>query len=211
MTFKVGTTRDLMTADGQPCCGVSAFDVLKGNREIEWEWVPEDLDVMTPDIAARYDGLHLNAPRVTAATLSRGDCRLKIIARNGVGFDTVDLDAATAKGIVVTNTPIAVRRPVAVATLTMLLALAARLLKKNELVHTGRWNDRANFMGQGLTGRTLGLIGAGGIGQALYNAQQLFFYDQMMAYVLITWAIVMLADASSEWTRRRLGWAAVMA
>jgi phosphoglycerate dehydrogenase-like enzyme len=181
MTFKVGTTRDLMTADGQPCCGVRAFDVLKGNREIEWEWVPEDLDVMTPDIAARYDGLHLNAPRVTAATLARGDCRLKIIARNGVGFDTVDLDAATAKGIVVTNTPIAVRRPVAVATLTMLFALAARLLKKNELVHTGRWNDRANFMGQGLTGRTLGLVGAGGIGQEILRLARPFFGRMIVA------------------------------
>lgn len=65
------------------------------------------------------------------------------------------------------------------------------------------WNLRAASV--------VGMIGAGGIGQALYNAQQLFFYDQMMAYVLITWAIVMLADALSDWTRRRLGWAAVMA
>jgi phosphonate transport system permease protein len=57
----------------------------------------------------------------------------------------------------------------------------------------------------------LGMIGAGGIGQGLYNAQQLFFYDQMMAYVLITWAIVMLSDALSDWTRHRLGWTLVMA
>jgi phosphonate transport system permease protein len=65
------------------------------------------------------------------------------------------------------------------------------------------WNLRAASV--------VGMIGAGGIGQALYNAQQLFFYDQMMAYVLITWAIVMLADALSDWTRRRLGRAMVMA
>jgi ABC-type phosphate/phosphonate transport system permease subunit len=39
----------------------------------------------------------------------------------------------------------------------------------------------------------------------------LFFYQQMMAYVLITWAIVMLSDALSDWTRGRLGWSAVMA
>jgi phosphonate transport system permease protein len=65
------------------------------------------------------------------------------------------------------------------------------------------WNLRAASV--------VGMIGAGGIGQALYNAQQLFFYDQMMAYVLITWAIVMLADMLSDWMRRRLGWATVMA
>jgi phosphonate transport system permease protein len=65
------------------------------------------------------------------------------------------------------------------------------------------WNLRAATV--------VGMIGAGGIGQALYDAQQLFFYNQMMAYVFITWAMVMLADALSDWTRRRLGWAAVMA
>ena len=106
-----------------------------------------------------------SAPRTSAKSLSGDDCRLKIVARNGVGYDNVDLAAATAKGVVVTNTPLAVRRPVAVATLTMLFALAGRLFKKHELVQTGRWNDRQNFMGLGLTRRTLGLVGAGGIGQ----------------------------------------------
>jgi phosphonate transport system permease protein len=65
------------------------------------------------------------------------------------------------------------------------------------------WNLRAATV--------VGMIGAGGIGQALYNAQQLFFYNQMMAYVLVTWAIVMLFDALNDWTRHRLGWTLVMA
>jgi len=65
------------------------------------------------------------------------------------------------------------------------------------------WNLRAATV--------VGMIGAGGIGQALYEAQQLFFYKQMMAYVLITWAIVMLSDALSDWTRQRMGWSAAMA
>lgn len=59
------------------------------------------------------------------------------------------------------------------------------------------WNLRAATV--------VGIIGAGGIGQALYNAQQLFFYKQMMAYVMITWVVVMLSDTLSEWTRRRFG------
>ncbi|ERJ36546.1 phosphonate ABC transporter, inner membrane subunit [Burkholderia sp. AU4i] len=49
----------------------------------------------------------------------------------------------------------------------------------------------------------MGLIGAGGIGQALYNAQQLFFYQQMMAYILITWGLVALIDNASEALRCR--------
>ena len=52
----------------------------------------------------------------------------------------------------------------------------------------------------------VGMIGAGGIGQALFEAQQLFFYRQMMAYLLITWLIVLAVDRASEWTRNRIGW-----
>lgn len=175
MTFRVGTTRDLRLADGEPCFGPHALDVLKGNDKIAWEWIPEQFDEVPPEIAARYDALHINLPRVTPESLARADCRLKIVARNGVGFDTVDLSAATAKGIVVTNTPIAVRRPVAVAALTMIFALAGRLFKKHELVQTGRWNDRASVMGQGLTGRTLGVVGAGSIGREILALARPFF------------------------------------
>jgi D-3-phosphoglycerate dehydrogenase len=179
--FRVGVTRDLRSADGEPCFGRRAFDVLKANADIAWEWLSEDPKEVTPDIAARYDGLHLNLPRVTPASLARGDCRLKVVARHGVGFDTVDLHAATARGIVVTNTPIAVRRPVAVATLTLIFALAGRLFRKHELVQTGRWNDRMNSMGQGLTGRTLGLVGAGGIGQEILRLARPFFARMIVA------------------------------
>ena len=52
----------------------------------------------------------------------------------------------------------------------------------------------------------VGMIGAGGIGQALFEAQQLFFYQQMMAYLAITWVIVLAVDRASEWTRKRIGW-----
>jgi phosphonate transport system permease protein len=65
------------------------------------------------------------------------------------------------------------------------------------------WNLRAATV--------IGMIGAGGIGEALYEAQQLFFYRQMMAYLFITWAIVSLADYVSQNTRRRIGCALVPA
>lgn len=175
MTFKVGVTRDLLMADGKPCFGTKAFDVLQANPDISWEWIAEDLDEITPDVAARYDALHVNLPRVTAASVARDDCRVKIVARNGVGYDTVDLDATVAKNIIVTNTPVAVRRPVAVAALTMVFALAGRLFKKDQLVREGRWNDRVDYMGQGLTTRTLGVIGAGSIGKETLALARPFF------------------------------------
>ena len=175
MTFKIASTRDLMTAKGDACFPSRAFDVLKAEPKIEWAWLPEDVAEITPDIMAQYDGLHVNLPSVTAASVARDDCRCRIIARNGVGYDTVDLDAMTARGIVVTNTPIAVRRPVAVATMTLLFALAGRLFDKDKLVRSGCWNDRVDFMGTGLTTRTLGLIGAGSIGQEIMRLARPFF------------------------------------
>lgn len=179
--FKVGVTRDLITASGEPCFNPAAFDELAANPEIEWEWIPEDLSEITPDVAARYDGLHINLPNVTPASLARDDCRVRIIARNGVGYDTVDLAAANAAGVMVTNTPFAIRRPVAVAALTMIFALSGRLFQKDRLVRTGRWNDRVEFMGTGLTTRTLGVIGAGGIGRELIGLARPFFADVLAA------------------------------
>jgi phosphoglycerate dehydrogenase-like enzyme len=70
---------------------------------------------------------------------------------------------------------------VAVAALTRLFALAGRLFKKHELVRAGRWNDRKNFMGQGLTGRTLGLVGAGGIGKEILKLARPFFGHLIVA------------------------------
>jgi phosphoglycerate dehydrogenase-like enzyme len=175
MTFKIGVTRDLLTARGEPCFNPRAFDVLKANTYLAWEWIPEDPREITAEVAARYDGLHIGLARVTRASVARADCRLKIVARNGVGFDTVDVPALTEKGIVLSNTPLAVRRPVAVGALTMIFALAGRLFEKDALVRAGRWNDRPDYMGVGLTTRTLGLIGAGGIGQEIIRLARPFF------------------------------------
>lgn len=181
MTFRVGITRDLMDAKSDPCFGMRAFDVLGQNPAIIWEWVPETLNEITADVAARYDGLYVGLPRLSRESVARDDCRLKVHARHGVGYDNVDLAAATARGIAVTNTPIAVRRPVAVATLTLIFALAGRLFKKHELVQQNRWNDRVDFMGQGLTTRTLGLVGAGGIGQEIMKLARPFFARMIAA------------------------------
>lgn len=177
MVFKVGSTRDLMTASGGPCFPEAAFDALKGNPDIQWEWLGRDVAEITPDLMAEYDGLHVNLPLVKASCVGRGDQRCKIIARNGVGYDTVDVEAMTAAGVIVTNTPIAVRRPVAVATLTLLFALAGRLFDKDKLVRSGRWNQRTDYMGTGLTTRRLGLIGAGSIGKEIMRLARPFFAE----------------------------------
>ncbi|MCL4767936.1 MAG: dehydrogenase [Hyphomicrobiaceae bacterium] len=174
MTFKVGLFGSLLDSRGEPIFGRAPLDVLD-RPGLQWEWIKEDCAEVTPEIAARYDALHVNLQRVTEASVSGRDRRLRIVARNGVGYDTVDVPACTRNGVLVTNTPIAVRRPVAVAALTLVFALAGRLIEKDWLVRTNRWNERNNVMGFGLTTRTLGLIGAGGIGQEIIRLAMPFF------------------------------------
>jgi D-3-phosphoglycerate dehydrogenase len=80
----------------------------------------------------------------------------------------------TAAGVLVCNTPNAMPRPVATMALTLVLALAHRLLAKDRMTREGRWSDRVDHMGTGLTGRTLGVVGAGRIGKELLRLARTF-------------------------------------
>jgi D-3-phosphoglycerate dehydrogenase len=163
--FRVGLTRDLLTGAGEPSFGTAPLARLAAAGNLEWEYLPARLDALGPAEAAHYDALYVAAARVPAAMLDSADLRVKLVARHGVGFDAVDVAAMTAHGVLVTNTPDAVRRPVATAALTLLLALAHKLPAKDRLTREGRWHERTNHMGIGLTGRTLGVVGAGSIGR----------------------------------------------
>lgn len=168
---RIGLTRDLLTSEGTPSFGEKPLSALGG---LPWEWLAEDVAELTPEIAARYDALCVNLPLVTAATVERSDCRLRIVARHGVGYDSVDVDALTRAGIVLTNTPMATRRPVATAAITYMLALAQKLRVKDRLTRAGGWNSRTDHMGTGLTGRTLGIVGAGRIGTETLRLAKVF-------------------------------------
>ncbi|HVL55413.1 MAG TPA: NAD(P)-dependent oxidoreductase [Burkholderiaceae bacterium] len=179
--FRLGLTRDLLTPDGRASFGDAALAVLQANPRIDWEYLPEPVDEITPAIASRYDGLYVNSPRVTRESVGGAGCRVRIVARHGVGYDSVDVRALADRGIVVTNTPVAVRRPVAVAALTMIFALAGRLPQKDRLIRAGRWHERTGYMGLGLTSRTLGVIGAGGIGRELLRLAAPFGWKMLAA------------------------------
>ena len=180
-SFRLGISRDILNAAGKPSFGNGPLELLNDEPSIAWEFIPELVDEITPDIAARYDGLYVNSPRVTAASVARADRRVKIVSRHGVGYDSVDVAALAALGIIATNTPVAVRRPVAVAALTFVFALAGQLVIKDKLTRTNRWNERTGHMGLGLTTRTLGVIGAGGIGQELLGLARPFGWRMLAA------------------------------
>jgi phosphoglycerate dehydrogenase-like enzyme len=132
---------------------------------VAWELLPEEVAELTPALVAPYDALFHFFARVSVASLEGAE-RLAIIARHGVGLDMVDLDACTERSVAVTITPDAIRRPMASAAVNLILALAHRLVERNDAFHEGRWQEgRFGVMGFGLTGRTLGVIGFGTIGR----------------------------------------------
>lgn len=162
--FRVGVTRDFLKPDGTPGFGDIGLSLLD-EAGVPWEYVPAAAE-LPPELAGDFDGLLVLGPRVTAGTLA-GVGRLRVVARFGVGYDNVDVPACTAAGVLLTITPEGVRRPVAVAAMTFVLALSHRLLVKDRLTREGRWADKLNYNGQGVTGRTLGIVGFGNIGREL--------------------------------------------
>ena len=170
----VGISRDVLDSRGEPSFGREPLRLLDDEPGVAYEFLPEPVAALMPDHLAGYDALYINSPLVTGASFGDGACRTRIIARHGVGYDSVDLEACTAHDVMVTVQREPVRRPVATAAITYVLALAQKLRLKDQLTRTGRWNERLDHMGMGLTGRTLGLVGAGSIGHEILRLAQPF-------------------------------------
>jgi D-3-phosphoglycerate dehydrogenase len=171
--FRVGVSPEVVTADGGTVFGEDAMKILD-DPAIEWEYLPERVPALTQEHAARYDAFCLMTAKVTRETLSGRHRRLKLVARFGVGYDSVDVPACTEAGVMLTITPEGVRRPVASSVMAYVLALAHRMLLKDQLVRENRWAEKGNFLGMGLTGRTLGVIGVGNIGSEVLRLAQPF-------------------------------------
>ncbi len=166
MAFRVGVTGDFLNPDGSLTVGDIGLGMLDEAEGVEWEFIPERDAELPREVVERYDGVLVLAPRVTAATVE-GVQRLRVLARFGVGYDNVDVEACTRNGVLLTITPDGVRRPVASSMVLYVLALAHRLADKDRITRAGAWNDRLHYMGVGLTGRTLGLVGLGNIGREI--------------------------------------------
>jgi D-3-phosphoglycerate dehydrogenase len=123
---------------------------------------------LTPDelaaIIGGYDGLAVrSSTRVSAAVMDAALPRLKVIGRAGIGVDTIDVPAASMRGIVVMNTPFGNSITTAEHAIAMLFALAREIPQADASTQAGKW-EKNRFMGVELSGKTLGLVGAGNIG-----------------------------------------------
>ncbi|HMB47084.1 MAG TPA: NAD(P)-dependent oxidoreductase [Afifellaceae bacterium] len=168
--FRVALSGDFRQPDGSPT--FPSFDLapLTGNRNVDMIWVDAVDGVIPAEGLADCDALILLAAKVTADSLSAHD-RLAAVARFGVGYDNVDVEACSANNVAVIITPDGVRRPVAVSIITYVLALSQKLLIKDRICREGPsgWDKRAAYMGEGLVGKTFGQLGMGNIGAEAFR------------------------------------------
>ena len=112
-----------------------------------------------------YHGMVVRSRTKVRAPLIDKAENLKIIVRGGVGLDNIDVDYARSKGITVMNTPAASSVSVAELTIGYLFALARRIPDATASMRAGKWEKKAFSKGTEITGKTLGLVGCGRIGQ----------------------------------------------
>ena len=131
-------------------------------------------------IIGEYDGLAVrSATKVTRSVLEAAG-RLRVVGRAGIGVDNVDIPAATARGVVVMNTPFGNSITTAEHAIALMFALARQLPQADASTQAGKW-EKNRFMGVELTAKTLGLIGCGNIG-SIVASRALGLKMKVLAY-----------------------------
>ena len=147
----------------------AAVQIFK-DRGLEVDFQPKlgaDKDGLAQRIGD-FEGLAIrSATKVTPKVLEQAK-RLKVIGRAGIGVDNVDIPAATAKGIIVMNTPFGNSITTAEHAITLMLALARQIPQADASTQAGKW-EKNRFMGVEITNKTLGIIGCGNVGSIVAN------------------------------------------
>lgn len=163
-----------------------AVRIFQDNK-IEVDFLPElgkDPEKLA-EIIGQYDGLAVrSATKATADLIAKAD-NLKVIGRAGIGVDNIDLPAASARGIVVMNTPFGNSITTAEHAIAMMFAVARQIPAANASTHAGKW-EKSAFMGTEITGKTLGVVGCGNIGsvvasRAIGLKMKLIAYDPFLS------------------------------
>jgi D-3-phosphoglycerate dehydrogenase / 2-oxoglutarate reductase len=147
----------------------AAVQIFK-DRGVEVDFQPnlgKDKEKLA-EIIGNYDGLAIrSATKVTPKILEKAKS-LRVIGRAGIGVDNVDIPAATAKGVIVMNTPFGNSITTAEHAITLMLALARQIPQADTSTQAGKW-EKNRFMGVEITGKTLGVVGCGNIGSIVAN------------------------------------------
>src|SRR6266567_7529267 len=164
-----------------------AAEQIFRDRGVEVDFQPnlgKDKDKLA-EIIGNYDGLAIRSATKATAKILEKATNLKVIGRAGIGVDNVEIPAATAKGIIVMNTPFGNSITTAEHAITLMLALARQIPQADTSTQAGKW-EKNRFMGVEITGKTLGIIGAGNIGsivvdRALGLRMRVIAYDPFLS------------------------------
>ncbi len=161
----------------------NAADIFRANG-IEVDEKPGLSKDELKAIIGDYDGLAIRSATKVTAELLEAATKLKVVGRAGIGVDNVDIPAATARGVVVMNTPFGNSITTAEHAIALMFALARDLPAADSSTQAGKW-EKNRFMGVELTNKTLGLIGAGNIGsivadRALGLRMKVIAYDPFL-------------------------------
>ena len=146
-------------------------------------WLAEDKDAFLREVGPKIRGLATSGNPVMGASKALIDQlpKLEIIASSGVGYDPIDIGAAKARGVIVTNTPGVLNDCVADLGLTMLLSVARRVCEADRYVRAGKWKSQGRFpMATKVGGKVCGIVGLGNIGQAV--AKRAAAFDMNIHY-----------------------------
>jgi D-3-phosphoglycerate dehydrogenase len=137
-------------------------------------------------VIGEYDGLAIRSATKATAELLAQATKLKVIGRAGIGVDNVDIPAASARGIVVMNTPFGNSITTAEHAIALMFAIARQIPAADSSTRAGKW-EKSKFMGVEITGKTLGLIGAGNIGsvvasRAIGLRMRVIAYDPFLSH-----------------------------
>jgi D-3-phosphoglycerate dehydrogenase len=168
-TFRGALSGDFKKADGSPTYPDFDLTPLRAAPGVEIEFL-EPWNPIRAEQLEDFDALILLAHRFGPESVPKSG-RLGVVARFGVGYDTVDTEACTNAGIALVITPDGVRRPVAVSILTLMLALVGKVMVKDRLTRQAAagYARRSDHMGVGLVGRTFGSLGIGNIGAEVFR------------------------------------------
>ncbi len=179
--FAVGLGKDFISAEGPSLLRDAPERYFDSDSGVEYTYFGQVRAEVRPDEIREFDGLISLWQPFTRASFE-GVERLATIARWGVGYDMIDIDACTDNDVLVSITRDSVRRPVAEGILTFVLALAKGIGVKDRIVREGGWMEERAREALGLRGKVLGSIGIGNIGAELFRLVRPLGFGRLLAY-----------------------------
>lgn len=168
-----------------------AFELLMGpfvrayfdsREDFRWEIIERtSAGAVRADVIDQYDGLVILGTRFDSTSFD-GVERLACISRWGVGFDAIDIEAASAANVLVALTPEAIKRAVAEAQIALIFALAKRLPDLDKRTRAGQWRTDLPIVGTDVAGKTLSSVGCGRIGAEMFEMARGVGFGRLLAF-----------------------------